>query len=104
MDPASLPELLVQFVNNEEVAAQVLGVFQQNPQAFLHLLQNTGGVPNQRLSQVPGAAVPAVQNALQTLVQTSMNAPVFSPSDREAIQRVGCAQSRSYSSYNKAPL
>jgi hypothetical protein len=92
MDPESIPELLVQFVNNEEVAAQVLAAVQQNPQAFLQMIQNAGGVTNQMLPQVPGVIAPAGRQLVRPALGTQtpmLSAPMFSASDREAIQRVG---------------
>jgi len=105
MDPESLPELLMQFVNNEEVAAQVLAAVQQNPQAFLQMLQNAGGVANQMFPQVPGAVAPAARQLVRPALGTQaplLNAPMFSANDREAIQRIismGFPEPAAYEAY-----
>jgi len=105
MDPTSLPELLVQFVNNEEVAAQLLVAVQQNPQAFLQLIQNAGGVANQMLPQVPGVVAPTARQLVRPALGTPtplINAPMLSANDREAIQRIinmGFPEPTAYEAY-----
>jgi len=105
MDPESIPELLMQFVNNEEVAAQVLAAVQQNPQAFFRMIQDAGGVANQMFPQVPGAVAPAARQLVRPALGTQtplLNAPVFSANDREAIQRIismGFPEPAAYEAY-----
>jgi len=105
MDPESIPELLVQFVNNEEVAAQVLAAVQQNPEAFLQMIQNAGGVTNQMLPQVPSVIAPAGRQLVRPALGTQtplLNAPTFTATDREAIQRIidmGFSEPSAYEAY-----
>jgi len=96
IDPAGLPEYLVQFFGNEQLALQMALAIQQNPQRFLEML-NTHA-PVQIQAPVGGnapAPVPGVRMAVNT-------ASILNQADREAIQRIigmGFAEPAAYEAY-----